>query len=232
MRRFMIVALVAVLTVGIFATMALAEYNSGEYIGVALDEEHGHTVVAVSIWNNHIVNVEIINQVKHEYPYEAGITAYLEYPGEVLAKQAGDIDAVAGATGSYVSYNAAVEMALQQAAGTYTGNVYYGLTRDYGHGHVLVEVTMNGKKDKIEAVKIITGNPDKTMASRETLMQAKTDAYPFAAAVEAFRVFPGKVVEAQSAHVDGVAGATHSNHAYEAALIQALTTAGVLESFE
>lgn len=231
MKRFLTVALFALVAVAVVGTLAFAtEYKNGEYIGYVAND-YGDIVVAVAITKGYITNVEIITPVKHIYQYEPGQKAFYEYPGKVLAAQSADIDAVAGATSSYAQYNQAVQMALDIASGTYKGNKFYGITRDYAHGHTLLEVTLNGAKDKIENVKYIV-SPGKA-AESETLMTAKVEGkYPLAEAIQAFTNLPKQVVEGQTVHVDVVSGATHTSHAFQNALYSALNAAQATKAFE
>lgn len=232
MKKFLSLTLIVVFSVVFLGASVFAKYQDGEYIGVVEDAKYGHTVVAVGIAKGYITNVEIINQLKHQYHYEQGIKAFYAYPAQVITEQAGNIDALSGATGSYQSYNTAVQMALDTASGVYQANKYYGLSRDYRHGHIVVEVTLNSTRDKIENVRFITANADKKMANYEALMTDKSKGYPYPAGVEAFVSFPEKVKKAQNVAVDGVAGATHSNHGFSTALSNALNAAGVLKNFE
>lgn len=232
MKRFVTLALIAVMAILVVSSVALAaKYKDGEYIGVVEDAKKGSTVVAVSIVKGNISNVEILSPVKFVYPYEQGKKAFFEYPGKVVAKQSGKIDVVAGATGSYTTYNQAVQMALDVAAGTYKGTKYYGLVRDYAHGHIVVEVTLDAAKTKIAAVRFITSTGLDSLKDQETLMADKSKGYPYAAGKTAFETFPGKVVKAQKMKVDAVSGATHSNNQYFLALLQALASAGVDSKF-
>lgn len=233
MKRFLTVALFAMLAVALVANFAMAaKYKDGEFIGY-VPNANGDVVVSVSIAKGFITNVEIISPVKFTYSYAKGKEAFLQYPAKVIAKQAGGVDTVAGATSSYKDYNAAVKMALDVAAGTYTGTKYYGLSRDYANGHILVEVTLNAKKDKMEAVRFITSTGNAKLKDQETLMADKVKSnYPYAPGKTAFQTFPGKVVKAQSVKVDAVAGATHSNVQFYLAVLQAVSNAGASKNFQ
>lgn len=232
MKKFVTLALIAVMAILVVSSMALAaKYKDGEYIGVVEDAKQGTTVVAVAIAKGNISSVEILSPIKFDYPYEAGKKAFFEYPAKVVEKQSAKIDVVSGATGSYTTYNKAVQMALDVAAGTYKGGKYYGLVRDYGHGHVVVEVTLDAAKTKITAVRFITSTGLANLKNQETLVADKSKGYPYAAGKTAFETFPGKVVKAQKMKVDAVSGATHSNNQYFLALLQALTNAGVDSKF-
>lgn len=154
-----------------------------------------------------------------------GIDAFIEYPGKVLAQQNTEIDAVAGATGSYQDYNKAVQMALDIASGKYKGNKYYGLAKDFAHGHVLIEITVEGKK--VTDLQFITNDSG---SNRVTLMGPKNESYPYGPARELFSSFKDKALAAIAAgknEVDVVTGATSSSHSFNAALKHALSQAGL-----
>ena len=232
MKKFVTLALIAVLAILVVGNVALAAYRDGEFVGVVEDAAHGHVVIAVGIVKGQVANVEILSPVKFKYSYEQGKKAFFEYPAKVVAKQSAKVDVVAGATSSYKTYNQAVQMALDTAAGTYKGNKFYGLSRDYGHGHIVVEVTLNAAKSKIDAVRFITATGDEKLKDQETLMANKAKGYPYAAGKTAFETFPGKVVKGQKLKVDAVSGATHSNTQFYWALLQALEAAEATKNFD
>lgn len=217
------------LTIAIFLVSSLlifaADYKDGLYIGFVPGRDD--TVVEVGISNGLIVQVNIVSPVKLEatYSFGPGIDAFIEYPGKVLANQNTDIDAVAGATGSYEDYNKAVQMALDIASGRYKGNKYYGLAKDFAHGHVLIEITVEGKK--VTDLRFVTNDSG---SDRVTLMKPKDASYPFAPARELFSSFKDKAlaaIEAGKNEVDLVAGATSSSISFNAALQHALSQAGL-----
>lgn len=224
MKKGLLVALTLVMVFTLSA-MAAAEYNDGHYMGF-LPNSHGDVVVEVNIAKGAIVGVNIISPVKlsSTYEYEPGIEAFIEYPSKVLKNQSADIDVVAKATGSYEDYNQAVQMALDIASGSYEGNKYYGLARNFNHGHVLVEITVDG--DKVTDVRLVTAQSDK---AREMLMPAKGDDYKSAPALKYYKEFPEMAKEAVNEgvyEVDIISGATHSGHSYNEALRDALEQAG------
>ena len=223
MKKLVMVGFVALMVMALAGTVLAADYKDGEYIGFS-PSDHGDLVVAVAIQNGYISNVEILSPVKHEYKYEAGKEAYYKFPQQVINNQSTDVDAISGATSSYESYPAAVDMALAMAAGTYEGNKYYGVSRDYNHGHVVLEVTLNDAKDDIKNVKWITKNPE--LDQRDTLMGAKTDKYPLDAAIKAFNELPERAAKKDSVNADIVSGATHTSIGFYEALLQAVDSAG------
>lgn len=217
------------LTVAIFLVSSLlifaADYKNGYYIGYVPGSRED-TVVEVGIFNGNIVEVNIVSPIKlaATYNFEPGVEAFIEYPGKVLAQQNAEIDVVAGATGSYNDYNKAVQMALDIASGNYKGNKYYGLAKDFAHGHVLVEITVDGKK--VSDVRFVTNDNG---SNRVTLMKPKDDSYPYAPARQLFSTFKDKALAAIAAgknEVDLVTGATSSSHSFNAALQHALIQAG------
>lgn len=213
------IALLVVVFVG--GVVVAAEYRDGEYIGFVPDD-HGDVVVAIGIQQGYVTNVEIISPVKHNYKYKPGQNAFYDYPQKVLKQQTANIDIVSKATSSYTNYNKAVQMCLDMASGNYKGNKFYGLSRDYNHGHTLLELTLNNSRDKIKKVKWVTKNSDD---ENVTLMEAKTENYPLPEAVKAFNKLPQEAVEKQSIKVDIVSGATHISSAFYQALLMAVDAA-------
>ena len=223
MKKIFFLTVVMVLVISI--AVSAAEYSDGHYVGFVAGS-HDDTVVEVGIFGGNIVEVNIISPIKLEfaYEYEEGIKAFKEYPAKVLSNQNTDIDVVAGATSSYKTYNEAVQMALDIASGNYKGSKFYGLAKNFAHGHVLVEVTTDGKD--VSEVKFITNDDGQ---DRATIMEPKTASYPSKPAREFFNTFGEKAVEAANAgtyEVDLISGATHSFHEYNAALRDALEQAG------
>ncbi|MCF8009067.1 MAG: FMN-binding protein, partial [Halanaerobiales bacterium] len=128
-----------------------------------------------------------------------------------------------GATHSHEAYTQAVEMTLSVANGTYEGNTYYGIGREYAHGHYLVKAVIEG--EKIQSVEIVTATQD---PESDSIVADKVKGeYPYDAAVETFAKWSEMVVDNQSVTVDVVSGATHSDHGLNNALAQCLTQAGL-----
>jgi uncharacterized protein with FMN-binding domain len=227
MRKALILTMSLLLVVAMSMAVFAADgaLKDGHYVGY-VPNDHGDVVIEVVIERGQIVDVNMLNPFKLHYNYEAGKQAFFEYPYMVLEKQSTEVDMIAGATHSMQDYTEATEMALAIASGAYTGNKYYGVAEDWKHGHVLVEITVEG--GKITAARLITANPDLLTEEdgREKLMPAKGDDYKSEAALEYFKTFGDKVVENQG-NVDIVAGATHSGESYNAALDMAMEQAGL-----
>lgn len=223
MKKILLLTVAILLVMGM--TSFAAEYKDGNYIGF-VPGDRDNTVVEVSIYAGKIVDVNIISPVKMGgfYDYEPGVEAFLEYPARVLANQSTDVDVVSGATGSFATYNKGVQMALDIASGNYDGDKFYGLAKNFAHGHVLVEITKDGKS--LDSVNFITNDAAK---DNVTLMEAKPANYPSEPAKEFYNTFGDKAVKAAndgSFEVDLISGATHSFHSYNAAFRHALEQAG------
>ncbi len=223
MRKSLIVVL-SLLMVVVFAVSAGAAegLEDGHYVAYE-ENSHGDLVIEYIVERGQLVDVNMLNPFKLNYSYDQGRMAFFEYPYKVLtAENPTKLDVVSGATHSYESYNAAAEMALSIADGSYTGNKYYGVAENFAHGHVLVEITVEG--EKITDARLITANPE--LDDREKLMPAKGADYPSEPAKEFFNTFADKVVENQG-NVDLITGATHSYDSYNEALDMAMTQAGL-----
>ncbi|MFW6035280.1 MAG: FMN-binding protein [Halothermotrichaceae bacterium] len=225
MKRSILIAVGLILVISL--TAFAAEYQSGSFIGF-VPNDHGDVVLEVNIAKGNIASVNVISPVKTAatYDYEEGIDAYLEYPAKAVEQQSADIEVVSGATSSYNQYNEAVQMALDIASGNYDGNKFYGLTRNFGHGHTLLEVTV--EEGNVTAVDYVTSDFDDSKSAM--LMPAKTDSYPHEVALNYYKDFPELAKETANDgdgdfEVDIVSGATHSGHDYNAAFRNALNQA-------
>lgn len=214
---------ILVLLVGFSGIVGAQELTDGEYVGY-VPGDHGDIVIEVKVNFNEITGVEILNNLKTtEYSHEPAREFFVNFPSAVIKNQGTEgIDVISGATGSHESYTTAVDMALSIAKGNYDKNIYYGVSRDYEHGHYLVKAVIEG--EEIKSVEIITAqNPEE-----EALVGDKVEGdYPYEPAVETFNKWPSKVVEKQSVNVDIVSGATHTDHALNGALAQCLIQAGL-----
>lgn len=221
-----IVTLLAVFVlIAAFSVVAAAQdLTDGEYVGY-VPGDHGDTVVELKVKFGEVVDVELLNPVKiTEYPHEPAREFFITFPSEVVRNQGTEgIDVISGATSSHDANTEAVEMALSMANGTYEGNTYYGIGRDYAHGHYLVKAVIEG--EEIQSVEIVTATQD---PESDAIVADKVEGeYPYEEAVETFAEWPEMVVEKQSVTVDVVSGATHTDHGLNNALAQCLTQAGL-----
>lgn len=203
--------------------VAAQDLNDGEYVGYVPDD-HGDIIIEVKVNFGEITGVEVLNNLKTtQYSHEPAREYFINFPSAVIRNQGTEnIDVISGATGSHESYTEAVNMAISIANGNYEGNTYYGVSRDYAHGHYLVEAVIAG--EEIKSVNLITAaNPDE-----EALVGDKVKGeYPHDPAADAFNSWPEKAVENQTTDVDVVSGATHTTEALNDALAQCLTQAGL-----
>ncbi len=182
----------------------------------------GEVTAELIIADGHIVGVNLTGD--NETP-GIGSKAIEELPGKIVEAQSADVDGVAGATitsnavkeavkaamaeagledaaAESAADDAALTVALEDAAdGTYSATA-----QGFG-GDITVDVTLSG--GKIADVKIVGDSETPGLG---------------AVAVEKM---PAQLLEAQSADVDGVAGATVSTSAIRAAFGDALAKAGV-----
>ncbi len=145
-RFFLIIVLIALL---IILGCSKSQYRKGKYVGYIADE-YGDVIVEVMVEDNEIKKVEILNPVRREdnYSYQPAIEEFEKFPQRVISSQSVDVDAVAKATGSHEKYVKATEMALNIAANRYTGQTYYGVSRDYENGHLVVRAVIEDSKIK------------------------------------------------------------------------------------
>ena len=182
----------------------------------------GEVTAELIVADGHIVGVNLTGD--NETP-GIGSKAIEELPGKIVEAQSADVDGVAGATitsnavkeavkaamaeagledaaAESATDDAALTVALEDAAdGTYSATA-----QGFG-GDITVDVTLSG--GKIADVKIVGDSETPGLG---------------AVAVEKM---PAQLLEAQSADVDGVAGATVSTSAIRAAFGDALAKAGV-----
>ena len=186
----------------------------------------GEVTAKVIIADGHIVGVNLTGD--NETP-GIGSKAIEELPGKIVEAQSADVDGVAGATTTSNAIKEAVKAAmaeagLENAAAVETtepaaddvaltvaladaaDGTYSATAQGFG-GDITVDVTLSG--GKIADVKIVGDSETPGLG---------------AVAVEKM---PAQLLEAQSADVDGVAGATVSTSAIRAAFGDALAKAGV-----
>lgn len=133
----------------------------------------------------------------------------------VLEKQSAEIDVVAGATVTSGAAKAAVQKALDEAAGaaawdgTYVPGTYTATAKGH-NGEMTVEVTFT--ENAIADVKVT--------AHKETL------GLGYGVSTAAIDAFPAKIVESQSLAIDAVTNATVTSNAVLMAVADAVAQAG------
>ena len=180
-----------------------------------------------------------VKVVEHGETPELGGVAAEELPGKIVEAQSVEVDGVAGATMTSNAIKSAVTEALIQAgfmdapaepeveevaeeAAEETaaaaveipeGAQTYTVTKPGVFGEdVVVEIVADA--DEIYSVAVVQNNETQGIGSM------------------AVDQLPGKIVEAQSVEIDGVAGATMTSNAIKAAVTEALTEAGFLAAEE
>ena len=180
-----------------------------------------------------------VKVVEHGETPELGGVAAEELPGKIVEAQSVEVDGVAGATMTSNAIKSAVTEALIQASFMEApaepeveevveeaaeepaaaaveipeGAQTYTVTKPGVFGEdVVVEIVADA--DEIYSVAVVQNNETQGIGSM------------------AVDQLPGKIVEAQSAEVDGVAGATMTSNAIKAAVTEALTEAGFLAAEE
>lgn len=177
----------------------------------------GEVTAELIIADGHIVGVNLTGD--NETP-GIGSKAIEELPSKIVEAQSADVDGVAGATITSNAVKEAVKAAMAEAGlepaaddaalsvalADAADGTYSATAQGFG-GDITVDVTLSG--GKIADVKIVGDSETPGLG---------------AVAVEKM---PAQLLEAQSADVDGVAGATVSSNAIRAAFGDALAKAGV-----
>ncbi|NLV92574.1 MAG: FMN-binding protein [Firmicutes bacterium] len=226
MKKVISIALVVMLLAATSVAFAGEKYRDGSFIGF-IGNARGDIIVDIKIKNDRIVGAEILNPVKPEgtYSYQLGVDAFAKFPSEIIAKQGPAMDLITGATGSVNDYNKATALALAIASDSYTGNVFYGVSRNYAHGHTVARVVVDKEANRIVDVQLVPAQNTGANETREANKPAT--GYPWPQAVQAYKEIPAKIVAEQKLNVDVIAGATHSCEAYAAAVKHALQQAGM-----
>lgn len=186
-------------------------YTAGAYTAEA--QGFSSAVKAtVTVDDSAITNVKL--DVSGETPTIGGAA------GEALAKavmdkQSAEIEAVAGATVTSSAVKAAVQKALDEAAGvaawdgSYQAGTYTATAKGH-NGDITVEVTFT--ENAISEVKVLE--------HKETL------GLGYGVSTAAIDAYPAQIVESQSLAIDAVTNATVTSNAVLAAVADAVTQAG------
>ncbi len=149
------------------------------------------------------------------YDFEPWLQAYEELPGAVVDAQSADVDAIADATSTSNMFRQAVRRALgeeEELAGHFTDGVHEGFSDPGPRGYLSVEVVVEG--GTITDVQMMEFRGDGSQKTPEN--------YDFEPWLQAAEELPGAVVDAQSADVDAIAGATSTSNMFLLAMARAL----------
>jgi len=206
---------------------SLPNLIDGTYVGVSDVSDLGYSGAKVTIENNMIVQVDLMeyDQASIEkdfdtYEYEPSVNANKELPWAFIAAQSAHVDQVTGATYSSRQYIQAVERALEKAAllkkgGKYFDGVFQARSKMDEYGYAIAIVTL--KDDKMTDVKL------KYMDAEGR--ERDFDTYEYEPSVRAFKELPEKFIIANSYNVDVITGATSSSNKYKEAVKNALEIA-------
>lgn len=199
-------ALLAVL----FACPAMAqELAANEFIGENAYGAGGVIRVKVTMDGDKIAKIKTIEQ--HE-TRGLGTTAMLKLTDEIIKANTVDVDSITGATLTSISFKAAVRQAVETALGTDPAaavelgeNEYLGLSNNALGGRLMVKVT--AENGVVKAIDVL-----------EAYESEEIGGVALAAQVQ-------KMVEAGSAEVDNITGATITCKALAEAVNMALEAA-------
>ncbi|ADH97811.1 FMN-binding protein [Salisediminibacterium selenitireducens] len=167
-------------------------------------------VVEVTVEDGEIVNIEILS---HDETDGIGTDATDELPGIIVEANSADVDGISGATYSSDGIKEAVQNALDESAAA-GGNG--GAAGDLADG--VYETAAEGYNDDIVVETTVEGG---VIVSVEILSHDETDGI----GTDATDELPGMIVDANSADIDGVSGATYSSDAIKEAVQAAMDEA-------
>ena len=185
--------------------------GANEYIGENTNGAGGTIRVKVTMDGDKIAGIETIEQ--HE-TRGLGTKAIMELTETILSNNSTEVDDISGATLTSVAFKAAVRQAVETALGTdpkagieLGENEYLGLSEHALGGRLVVKVTMD--EGEMASIDILESHESADIGdpALETMKQ--------------------RMLEANSASVDGVSGATISCQALCEAVTQALESAGM-----
>ncbi len=201
-------------------------FVDGEHVGYSDPGPRGYVSARVVVENGEIVEAELrefqgdgSEKSADTYTYEEWAVAAEELPERVLEAQSSDIDGIAGATSTYDKFVQALRRALNEepalVQGPYEDGTYSGRSDESDRGGwVEVEVSiLLGQIVSISMEEYADGEPK----SPET--------YDYEEWAVALEELPERALEAQSADVDAVTGATSTSDMFVQALERALEDA-------
>ncbi len=202
-------------------------YADGDHTGYSDPGPRGYVSARVVVQRGTITHVELrefqgdgTEKTPETYDYEEWAEAAEDLPWAVLEEQSANVDVVAGATSTSNKFMQAVRRALGEEAafdmGPYEDGTYVGRSDETERGD-WVEAEVNILLGTIVAVSMEEYRADGEPKSPET--------YDYEPWVEAAEALPQAVVDAQSADVDAVAGATSTSNLFIQAVERALEDA-------
>lgn len=185
--------------------------GANEYIGENAHGAGGTIRVKVTMDGDKIADIKTIEQ--HE-TRGLGTTAIMQLTETILSANSTEVDDISGATLTSVAFKAAVRQAVETALGSDSKagielgeNEYLGISEQALGGRLMVKVTI--AEGKMASIDILESHESADIGdpALETMKQ--------------------RMLEANSASVDGISGATLSCEALCEAVAQALQSAGM-----
>lgn len=205
----MLSAVCALLAVLLAGSAVAEELAANEFIGENAYGAGGVIRVKVTMDGDKIAKIKTIEQ--HE-TRGLGTTAMMKLTEEIVAKNTTDVDIVAGATLTSVSFTAAVRQAVETALSTDPAenvvlgeNEYLGLSNNALGGRLMVKVTTDGQK--MTAIDVLETHESEEIGGVALAAQQQ------------------KMLDANSTEVDNIAGATITCKALAEAVNMALESA-------
>ena len=226
---YLLLAFAFIFVVGCGAPALTGDFDldDGTYEGFSDPGPRGYVAAELVIEDGEIVDAKLMEfdgqgerKTADTYDYEPWIEAENELPEQIVANQSSDIDAVSGATSTSDKFEQAVKRALGEEEAFAVG--------DYQDGVYQAESDPTDRGDYVEvSVTILLGTiVDVDMAEyREDGSEKDPDEYDHEPWVEAVETLPAAVVDAQSADVDTVSGATSTSELFQQAVQRALDQA-------
>jgi len=224
-RKVLTAVLVVLLTTGVFTGSMLAakQYNDGTYVGFSDADRRGYTLAVVTIENDKIADVELVEldetatPKREDYPWPEFHEAMVTLPQRFVEANSADIDGYAKATGTSNQARQAVARALDKAlvvkeGGKYQDGTFYGKSADFGNGAGVAWVTI--QDDNIVHVELDELLADGSWKDWET--------YPWEPIVEGKPIMEKQIVQANGTNVDNITKATGSSEMYKEAVEIAL----------
>ncbi|MEU1519373.1 FMN-binding protein [Streptomyces sp. NPDC005811] len=171
------------------------------FTGTTVTTEKGDVQVQVTYDGDTITAVKMLKQPNHPQT----TAAVPKLISETLQAQSADIDTVSGATITSDAYKESLQAAIDQEASAASSQVVAGSTVATEKGDVQVQVTFEG--DEITAVKMLKqpNHPQTTAAVPKLISET---------------------LQAQSADIDTVSGATITSDGYKESLQAAIDAKG------
>lgn len=194
----------------------------GTYEGASDASPRGYAWSQVVISGGEITAIELkefrgdgSEKTPDSYDYDPWAEAVEKMPQAMIEAQSADVDAVAGATGSSALFSQAVRRALGEEddlVGPFTDGVHEGFSDPGPRGYLVVNVVVQrGTITNVQMSELRGDGSEKT-----------PDNYDYDPWLQAAEELPAAVVDAQSADVDVIAGATSTSNMFLLAMARAL----------